>query len=512
MSHSFLQEIRKWGDRILIIFCLLEIVLFFSSWNIAGCAMTAVSWYIFSRIFLKRHIIILHPFSFLVFLSMSMYRILPLFATLLEGKPISYKFENAIVTFTLETLLYMVSALAFYFTIKSKPRNNCINRFLYQCGFYKMPTPKILWALGFMGLAIRFIFMSVGSIEMGNVIGKFFITFTFFQYAPIILLFPNLYNPHTQETFRKNKSVIFYTCLLILLSFSGNSREALLVPIGTVILLFSLSLLRNRSKHNLLSKKIVVGIAIACAVIMPMLSDVSDAMLINRDIRSEVSRKELFARTLNTFLDKEKLAQARSERESDAPQITNYKEGWTEEYLSNFAFNRYCNMRVSDITLYHASQAGFGNPVLYEDFFDFIMRQFPTPVLNFFGFNIDKSEHLYSRADLLYAVSTQTAVFSGFRVTSHVADGLVTFGYLYFIIQFILFFIQFKLLDCYLFYTKGGAIYSIYGMVCIFDFLGMFRNANGCLGEVAFIIRGFVQSCLIFIIAYNLIYRIFRRN
>lgn len=505
MRDSFFEKTRIWGDRILILFCILEILLYFSSWNILGCIMTIISWIIFSRIFLKRRVIILHPFSFLVFLSMSLYRILPLFATLLEGKPISYKFENAVETFTLETLLYIISSIAFYLSIKNQPKNNFIQRFLLQWHFYNPPASHVLWILGVIGLCIKFIFSYIGTIEIGNIIGKFFITFTFFQYAPLILLFPNLYIPSSDQVFKKNTKIILYACFLILLSFSGNSREVLLEPIGSLTLLYALALLRSsQTKSNFISKKVILGGVLIAAFIFPILTDISDAMLINRGIRSEVSSSELFSKTFSTFLDKEKLARERKYREAEKPIITNYKEGWTEEYLNNFAFNRYCNMRITDITLYHANNVGYNNEIMRKDWYEQLLRNLPSPILKSLHINIDKN-NIYSRGDLLFATSTHTTIFPGFRVTSHIADGLATFGYFYFFIQFVIFFLQFKLLDCYLFYYKGNVIYSIYGLICIFDFLGMFRNANGCLGEAGFIIRGFIQSCLIFILTYTII-------
>lgn len=511
MKDSFFKKTRTWGDRLLILCCILEILLYFDLWNIMGCIMTIISWLIFSRIFLKRHIIVLHPFSFLTFLSMSLYRILPLFATFLEGKPISYKFENAIETFTLETFLYIVSALAFYLTIKQKPKNNFIQRFLFKCHFYTPPTSRILWILGCIGIFIKLTFASTGKIETGDILGKFFITFSFFQYAPLILLFPNLYSLTSTLVFQVHKKVLFYVFLLILLSFSGNSREALLEPIGTLILLYTLAILKSPQTKKIISKKIIIGGLITAAFIFPILTDISDAMLINRNIRSEISSSELFSRTLDTFLNKEKLAKEKKYREIQEPIITNYREGWTEEYLNNFAFNRFCNMKITDITLYHANQIEFNNKTMINDFGEQILKLFPSPVLKIFGINLDKTQ-IYSRGDLLYATSTQTVIFPGLRVTSHIADGLATFGYFYFLIQFILFFLEFKLLDCYLFYHKENVIYSTYGLICIFDFLAMFRNANGCIGEVGFIMRGFIQSCLIFILTYTFIYQILKQK
>lgn len=503
MKETFFRNTIKWGDIALITACILETLMFPNTKNLLGCLMTAVSWLIFSRVFLKKHIILLHPFSFLVFFSMSMYRILPLYATLLERKPISYKFQNANETFMLEMLLYIISTLAFYFVVRKKPRNNIITRFLASFNFYKQPTPAILWFLGAFGLILSLYFLSAGPVEMGNAMGKFFIVFTLFQYAPLLLLFPALYSD-SDVLYKKNIKVLVYFFFLIILSFSGNSRAALLEPIGTILLLFVLAFLKVPQQNQKKGKKIIIGGVLAMVFIMPVLTDVSDAMLLNREIRSDVSSSELFSRTLNTFLDKELLAREREERKAFSIGPDNYSEGWTEEYLDNFAFNRYCNMRITDITLYHAHKIGFNNQEMLDDWFNRILKTFPTPVLKALNINLDKTD-LFSRGDLLYALSNKSEIFVGLRVTSHLADGLATFGYLYFFIQFILFLIEFKLLDCFVFIKDGRIIYSAYALICIFDYLGMFRNANGCIDEASYLIRGFIQSCFIFIVLYGVI-------
>ena len=244
--------------------------------------------------------------------------------------------------------------------------------------------------------------------------------------------------------------------------------------------------------------------------IFPVFTDISDAMLINRGIRSELSSSELFSKTLETFLDKEKLAEERENRQAQIPVIENYQEGWTEEYLNNFAFNRFCNIKITDITLYHTNRIGFYNETMLNDWGEQIIKNFPSPILKSLDLNLDKNI-IFSRGDLLLATSTHSPVSPSFIVTSHVADGLATFGYFYFLIQFILFFLEFKLLDCYIFYHKGNVIFSVYGLICIFDFLLMFKNANGCLDEVGFILRGFIQSCLVFILTYTLVTKIIKR-
>jgi hypothetical protein len=117
--------------------------------------------------------------------------------------------------------------------------------------------------------------------------------------------------------------------------------------------------------------------------------------------------------------------------------------------------------------------------------------------LNALGLHIDKRKSC-SQGDYLYYLATNNSSGLGsFRVTSHLADGLATFGYFYFPFQFILFFLVFLILDCFSVYTRDGIRFSIFGLISIFTYFGMFRNANGCFVELSYILRDFPQFILI---------------
>ena len=102
----------------------------------------------------------------------------------------------------------------------------------------------------------------------------------------------------------------------------------------------------------------------------------------------------------------------------------------------------------------------------------------------------------FAEGDYLYAVATKTSVFGGFRVASHLALGLASFGILYFPIQYILLFFSFYLMDLMV-YRKGTITYSLAGLAIVFDLVGRFRNANGCVGDAGYLVRGYWQFLLL---------------
>ncbi|MCH4147439.1 MAG: hypothetical protein LKG25_02760 [Prevotella sp.] len=491
------KKLKGIGTILVIVAILLEIVIFPSGENLAGCAMTFLTWYVFAKIGLNKKLIKEHLFSWLIFLSMSMYRILPLFATLLEFKPITYKFELPYETFTGETFLYIISALAFFLATK-KTTNNIIQRVLDRFDFYDMIPVAQIWLLGIFGFILRLYFYKNGDAKIGDTMGKFLTGFLSLQYAPIILFFPSLYGKG-QKIITFNFFALVSQVFLFALSLSSNSRLELIEPFGIFILLLMVALLNSSKPFFKIAKpKYFILLLITVFVLSPIISNFSSAMLATRKIREDVSKKELLQKTWEAYgNDDEQKSYVRSNND-----IIRNSDGWSEEYLSNFALNRYANIRITDLTLFHAKRIGYNNEIMQMFFYSNILRLFPTPILMCFHLNIDKKE-IISNGDFLYNLSTGYS-YAASRVTSHLADGLATFGNKYFILQFILFFIQFKLVDCFLIWRRGRVIYSFFGLLLIFSIFGMFRNANGCFGEVSFILRGFWQDLLLFILVLKL--------
>jgi len=507
-----MSKVKEWGDIIIVICIIVEMCIWPSFENLAGCIMTSVCWLIFSRVGLNESVIREHFFAWLVFVSMSLYRILPLIATMIEGHSIGYNFEVPFDTYFGETVLYLISALAFYLAINRKQSLGWLKKLLFKSGFYNRISDNMLWAFGGVGLVIRLYLMSY-NVQFGDVIGKTLSGFTFFQYAPLLLFFPSLYKLKVCNNISvNNRWALLYFIFLIILSLATNSRYAILEPFGTIVLLFLLSYLQTPYNFRQdFDKKYIICGCILVIFLVPFVSDISLAMLANRGIRGEVNKVELFKKTIDTYLDQNKMdnlrrmkdIKERKERES----LPIYSETWSETYVRNFALNRYCNLKVSDNTLYHAEKVGFANKQMQNDFWKEIVALLPTPILKQIGVDYDKNK-VYSRGDKLKAMSANRSPFASYLVTSHLADGLVTFGYFYFPIEFILFFIRFLFLDTFLIKYEGRVYYSIFGLITIFSFLAMFRNAGGCCDSLPYLLRGYWQDVILFIIGFFLLRKI----
>lgn len=493
-----LRQFKK-GLAILLLIGLIGELLFFPTLaNLYGCIMAVVSFLIFSY-FLQEKYIRLFPFAFCMYLSMFMYRFLPLIATIAEGKPITYGFERPFETFVYEIILFSVSSLAFYFACeipKKNIKNNIFQRVLLQCKFFET-SPKTLWVMGIIGFLIR-IYNFNSDAEYGDVGGKFLLGLDYLMYAPLCLIFPELLN----MKYKNKKIVWLYLSLIFILNIASNSRQGIITPIATTALLFFLFLILNNIKitHYLSKAKIIILVIVLFST-LNLLSNISLAMLHNRNIRSKVSKLELFDKTVKTVFNSDLMNRLKAiKNKENGNQFITYQQGWTEMYVDNFMLSRYANMRITDETLYYAEKKGYNNLQMKTALLESIIILLPTPVLRFLGIYFDKTKKEFSRGDLLYGSG-----YGGYRVTSHVADGLASFGYWYFPLQFASFYLVFILLNSYVFISSNKILYAPFAIMSMFSFLGMFRNAQGMLGELSFILRGYLQGLITYLLIYYII-------
>lgn len=494
-----LQSVIKYIDIIVLLSVIGEIF-FFPSWhNFAGCVMTVIVWLIFRNLFFKKRIILEHPFSFLAFSSLFLASFIPLPATLLESKPITYGFQNPYETFFFQTLIFIVASLAFYAVVYRKRRgNNIIQRTLYKLNFFET-EPSTLWILGLVGLLARIKSLAVvNEVQYGDAGSKFLEGLLYLQYAPIIMFFPTLSGlPYNKL---RSNLVIIYASFTFVLSFAANSRQQMIYPIFTVLLLFILYLIKdNISIFSLLAPWKIGAIIFFVFFGLGFLSDISLAMLANRKIRNDVSRSELLDNTIETMQNEKLMDKLRNTSIEVQDNVFSYSRGWDETYLNNFMINRYGNARVVDQTLYYADKIGYGNKKMQKSFYEKTLAVYPLPFLSLLGITIDKEELEYSPGDKLYFTGTHTpSALGGFRVTSLVGDGLATFGYWCFPIVFVLLFLSFTLMDSLVVFKNGAILFSTLGLINIFGFLGIFRNSIGAIVPLAYILRGFWQQCFIF--------------
>lgn len=503
-----MNKFKKYLCCFILICTLIEIIIFPSIDNVLLCLLSIIVTLQFCSVVNKR-VFITHNFSFWAYFTLFAYRYLPILGTLLDKNPVSIGFHNALNVFILETITFSIATLAFYTTCHLYHPNTRLSIYFYKWGLFKPLDSRSYWIIGFLGLII-----SIGIGFIHNVeITKFLGTINIFKFAPLCLFFPSLVG----FKYGNKSNIIKYILLLTIITLTSGSRQVLLYPICTFILLYILNAVKSNQTllgtMSLHKKLILIFFAIACSIVFERLSL---AMIASRTVvfDEKSSAVDIVSTTIDNFNDSQKLEMISQAMDMNGPnKSTSDIDQWDERYISNSFLNRYCNLRLTDQTLYRLQQVGLNNPIMLDNFIiGNTILLFPTPVLNMLNINIDKTKYQYSPGDLLFSLSTGSPIFASNVVTSHVADGLATFGYFYFPIQFAIWVLMFSLIDSFIYVKRNGeVVYSLFGLVSIFTFFGLTRASAGCGHELYYCLRLYWNGIIgIFVIFYLL--KIFRHK
>lgn len=451
-----------WGS------CILEMIIFPSFDNFIGCMVSVISTWLYFRHILQIEVIRRRVISFIAFLYPFLFMYLPLPATLLDGNEMSRYLVNPIETYLYQLLFFTCAIFAFHLADVWAKRNNGIFNLLCKGGYYKAPTNKQLWILAAIGMVFKLTIVQnqygeetqagLGSLSM----------FSIFIYSPICIMFRPLIDG-TQCSAKMKKVIWTYMAFLSVFLISTNSRSQMLSPFVVWGMCYLMEKIYERKNGVWLTfKKAVIGI-VAVLVIAGPVTDMGYAMVLVRGERSDLSFSQLLDRSVETFMDKDKLKKAKmlEEQMSAIEKGGNTSSSWNEDYVSNLFMNRLCNYHVVDASIYHADRLGYGNGKMLEDFGRSLMIMFPGPIVKFLFGDIDKSELAYSPMDYLYYLNTGSGL-GGYRVGGDVGLGLATFGLFYFPIMIFVFALVFMILNSVARYVNGRAVLPFITLIVVY--------------------------------------------
>lgn len=494
LSNKALITVRRLLAVMTVFSVLVELVLFFTLENLVGCVMMIVAYILFVNFVLKEKYIINYPFSFFAMFAMFAYRYIPVIGTLFSNRPVSYGMETPIRTFVLETFFYSLSVLIFCLACRKGFCKSTLKRIHYTFKLYDYPNNFTIWLIGLVGVLAR-VYIYVGHNSNGIMS-----TIMGLMYAPVLLFFP-CFDMSEKSNISFNKpDVWFYIIFITILNLGSNSRADIISPFIIILALMVIYIVKTRKKiTSIISWKKMIVLLILSVVIMSGIQRISDAMLAVRNIRSDVSITRLISLTADGMFGNNEKIQLEVDENNDT-----YSHGWTETYIDNFILNRFGNIRITDETLYLGDSINNNDrEKLLQDLGKRLICILPQPVINLLFDNINKADYMYSRGDYLYYISGHGTKYSlgGYRVTSLLADGLATFDFLFWPIITILLYLMFKLLNSLVWMNQcGQLIYSVYGLLSLYDYIAMMSNSNGVYSIISFVIRVFWEGSLVLVI------------
>jgi len=499
-----LKIVKKWSLIVLMILMLVETSLFFSWENIFGCFVMLYGWGSLCYFIFRQSVIERHPVIFIVSLGLGIfYYYFPLVGTLLAFRPLTYQFRIPYDVFVHQFIYVSAYLMAFLLYTKSnfKPRN--LRKLLVRCKVFHTPTDLQLWMMGVLGVFV-FLYLKVSFGVIGqdgasiSSLVRFIMPIKNFIYAPILLLFKDLYTWKAVKV-KSNTIVYIYLVGIVIMSLLGNGRQYMISSIILLLLLFVFdAVVKRKSLQKALPlKRVLLVMGLVLIIAGPGLRMIA-AMGSVRDLRHDVSAQELFVATIKAYSSSEL-----DEKMKVGEAMLTGQFDWSEDYTGNDLFDRLCNLRIADMTLYFAEEADMENQRAFQIFLEQLIAQVPTPILNKLGFSFNK----YS-LESTYTVSSIARVevtgygSGGKSVAAHTGAGIWLFGVWYPLFFIIIYFLLFFLFDSLVIRVNNRYRYSVLFLINIYFFFSFLNFKNGIISDILFMFRPYIQMCFMYIIIF----------
>jgi len=380
-------------------------------------------------------------------------------------------------------------------------------------GYFTPPTDKQIWAMGAIGIISQILLLSImGTDEakpenlgwFGHLLGVTKV----FSCFPVLLLFKKLYTG-MQLSYKNTKSIIMYLVLLSALGLATGKRTVIFSSFVTILMCYIVPLFSENKK--LFNKKTVLIGLLGVYLVTGPIADLAMAMALGRDSHGGTSAGKTFDNIVDLYQDKEKLhamyqfAIMVTDNEGDN------LSGWSEYYVDNIMLDRFCNLRVCDMTIDYANKLGFNNKTMHEYMSNIVLFTLPTPILQTFGYNINKFEYQYTPGDLLSMESLNIGHYHGYRVAGDVGIGLYLWGNMYFVFALFIYIAYFYFLVSTVKVQSDGYLIFPLPILCdLFRYYLLFNNGTGMAGVLNNLLRSGWQAIFVYCIIYFGIRKIIR--
>lgn len=512
-KKDVLDSIKKWIWRILLIACVCECLFFFSSENFYGCITLIYGWFLISHFCVKREYLCKFLLPTLVMLGLGIsYSFLPIVVTLLENKPLTFNFQVPYLTFTNQIISITVITIAYRWAIKIYKPKNILNTIWNKIGYMTVPSEKEIWIMGGIGFMSLLAIMSEQGTESeyqatGNFMGIVIRVLSGLSLAPICLYFKKLYGD--TSSVKSKRFIKYYILFLMLLGIASTRRMLIFNSIVTVACIYLFLLIYN-NRAIFTAKKIAIICLIGYLVVGPV-ADLAMAMILNRQLVHNSNASTTFKKVWELYQDKETLHNAYQIAMSISDNGGNNEYGWSEYYVDNIFLDRFCNLRTIDATIYNAQASGLGNKKGLEYYKNFWINEIPGSITNSLGLK----KYFYGTATdhMLENNFGQRYSQYGHKVGGETGIGLWIFGYWYYAIALITYFIMFYFLCSFTNTLNGRLLIPVPILINFRLYWMFFLNANGIFTSMGYVFtRNNLNRILIYCVLIFIIHNLFRRK
>lgn len=363
--------------------------------------------------------------------------------------------------------------------------------FVRPLGLFRTPTITQLYLIGSIGIIASVYSTGFGdenAIVTGDAFGKLAQAVRPFAIAPVITLFPGLYQGR-----KKASLFMFLSYFFVLLGLSAvtNARSVsagaiIVVVLAALFWLLSGQFRRTRSNTVMLLVLPLIGVSL-----IPVMTRLSDAIVTSRNARSTVSQGELLISTVYAFLDPN----------LTSPEATKRPGNYSEEYGRSDLINRFSVLKYTDNVVFETESLSVNqSQQIKEDSQRRLLAVLPQPILTGMGLDAGKDLKPYSSGDLYAVLSGSFPFLGSFLTGSSLANSLHIHGWLSPIMYFLVIIGVFTTKDSLALERRPTStlpMISVCGLITLNQtFLsGLYSDSYANL--VSQILRGYLQSLLL---------------
>ena len=439
--------------------------------------------------------------------------VLPLPATLMELKPITYNMRNPYSTFFYLIFLQVILLIIHSIYVKLTKKNNIVRNYLYRFGFFKSLSSQEVWFL-IIGSVIwyAYIMLTRGlyTEESLNVNSRFgaiewIISLFFSSYYQCVFIFYFRKFNNIKGDYKINHLLIITLALAIfVIGIGTNMRTAAITVFANAAFSMVLYFLFFTEKRKAFFQvKYILPFSILFLFFAGPFQSISESMVSVRDNRSGKNAIEIIEMTMNN-------TGAKEDDTSDLIKKEYSSIVWDERYLSSDLFNRFCSLKILDETLFHANRLNSSErQKMRLSLYEKIIDQLPGVIKRKIGMRVTYDERQYSLSDLLYYLSVDGRTYlGGVKIGSLQGLGLALFGYWFPLVLIPLYLIVFYLMDSILLFKNGRIILPLFFFAGMMDYLALFSDRHFYLFEIRFIFRGFWETVIVYLITIIIVKRL----
>ena len=409
---------------------------------------------------------------------------------------ISDNLRQPLITFSL-LAMYQVIALfchALYRMLTSSSANlsdklGLFRSMLSALGIYATPSVINIWMMGGIGL-FSLLLSYVSPVANG---------LSFLAWTPFLIpLYVQQLGPSYCNAKRNYLLLVAYSALVALMAMAFNARGMMLTGLATVMLLFLLVGMRSHKAVTapMLLKFGIIGL-LGAALSWPA-SNMVTAMVIARKDKFKVPLTEMVTKTIDNFLDPEKLAEYNKQ-----VVVKDLRSSYDETYIANPMVARFVITKFHDNAIYFAGKiSDKGADEVWRVSQDYFWAMLPQPWLDGLKIDVEKDKMYFSMGDVLVNLAVGQPL-GGQKTGSIFGQGWVMFGNTFPIIYFFICLVLFAVIDIFAIRTATGvATLSVIGMIHVWPNFLFGITADSLHQLLNSAVRGVVQSVILYAIVF----------